>query len=128
MRRRLRQNATNISKSYIGRPYIYRMSNIYVRHPGIYIRQPGSYIRHPGAYIRHPGTYIQHPGTYIRHPGTYIRRPISISDVRYNTRLQLGQGLGQGYRMSDIDIRRLIYILDVRYIYWKSDIYIGRPI
>ena len=28
-------------------------------------------------------------------------------------------------RMSDIDIGRWIYILDVRYIYWTSDIDFG---
>ena len=40
MRHRLRQNATNVSEIYIGRPicisdfqYIYRTSNIYIRHP-----------------------------------------------------------------------------------------------
>ena len=30
-----------------------------------------------------------------------------------------------GTRMSDIDIGRQIYILDVRYIYWTSDIDFG---
>ena len=121
---------------------LYRASNIYIRRP-IYISDV-QYI-YPTSDI-----YIRHPGTYIRHLGTYIRRPISISDVRYiywtsdiyirrpiyNTRLRLGQGLGlglglelgQGYRTSHIDIGHPIYILDVRYIYWMSDIYIGRPI
>ena len=138
MGHRLRQNDTNISDIYIGRPisisdvqYLYRTSNIYIQHPGTYIRHPGTYIQHPGTYTRHPGTYIRHPGTYIRHPGTYIRRPISISDIRYlyptsdiqyPTSARAGLGLGQGYRTSDIDIGRRIYILDVLYIY------IGRPI
>ena len=34
MRRRLRQNATNVYEIYIGRPiYIYRTSNMYIRRP-----------------------------------------------------------------------------------------------
>ena len=48
----------------------------------------------------------------------YIRHP-SISDVRYLYPTSDILGLGQGYRTSDIDIGRQIYILDVRYRFRK---------
>ena len=146
MRRRLRQNATNVSEIYIGRPiyisdirYINPTSDIYIRYLGTYIRLLGTYIRHPGTYIRHPGAYIRHPGTYIRHPGTYIRRPIYILDVRYlypmsdiqyptsarawaRARARARAGIldvGYRYQTSDIYIGCRIYILDVRYRFRK---------
>ena len=65
-------------------------------------------------------------GNYSRQNDTniseiYIGCPISVSDVRYKIPDWLGQGLrlglGQRYRTSDIDIGRLIYILDIRYLY-----------
>ena len=77
MRRRLRQNATNVSEIYIGRPiyisdvqYIYLTSDIYIRHPGTYIR-----------HIRVPIFDIPVSISNIRVPISNIRVP--ISDVRY---------------------------------------------
>ena len=77
MKRRLRQNATDVSEIYIGRPI-----------------------------------YIQYP--------TRLGQGLGLG---LELGLWLGLGLGQGYRTSDIDIGRPIYILDVQYIYWMSDIY-----
>ena len=46
-----------------------------------------------------------------------VRYLYPTSDILYLT--WLGLGLGQGYRMSDIDIGRRIYILDVLYRFRK---------
>ena len=102
MRRRLRQNATNVSEIYIGRPiyisdvqYIYPTSDIYIRH-----RVPISDIRVPISDIRVP-----------------------ISDVRYtipdlDADIDIGR-LIYIYWTSDIYIGRPIYILDIRYRFLK---------
>ena len=112
MRRRLRQNVTNVSKIYIGRPiYISNVLHIYPTSGYLY---PTSGCLYPTSGCLYKTSGYLYPMSDI-----YIRRPI------YNIRLQLGQGLGQRYRMSDIDIGRLIYILEVRYIYWTSDIDFG---
>ena len=50
-----------------------------------------------------------------------------LTSARARVRGQ-GLGLGQGYPTSEMCIGRPIYILDVRYIYWTSDIYIGHLI
>ena len=148
MRRRLRQNATNASEIYIGRPiYISDVQSISD------IRVPISDIRVPISDIRVPISDIRVPVSDIRYlyptSDIYIGRPIYILDVRYlyltsdiqcptsaraSARARARTGIsdvGYRYRTSDIYIAvryiycSPIYILDVRYIYWTSDIDFG---
>ena len=121
---------------------LYRMSNIYIGHP-IYI----SDVRYLYLMSDIPALAlalaevgycrVSDVGYRYRTSNIYIGRPVYISEVRYRyqmsdigTRMSdIGTRMSDlGTWMSDIDIRRRIYTLDVRYIYWTSDIYIGRLI
>ena len=145
MRRRLRQNATNVFKSISDVQYIYPTSDIQ------YLTSARASARaRARARVRARAGILD--VRYRYRTSDIYGRPIYILDVRYRyqmsdigTRmLDIGtrmsdigtrmsdigtrmSGIGTrmsdiGTRMSDIDIGRRIYILEVRYIY------IGRPI
>ena len=110
LRRRLRQNASNVSKIYIGRPiYISNVQYIYTTSGYLY---PTTGCLYPTSGCLYPTSeYLYPPISDVRYlyPTSDIQYPTSaragISDVRYR------------YRTSDIYIGRPIYILEVRYIY-----------
>ena len=87
MGRRLRQNDTNISEIYIGRPiYIYRMSDIYIRRP----------ISISDVQYLYWTSNIQYPTLARARARARAMARAGISDVGYR------------YRTSDIYIGRLI--------------------
>ena len=105
MRRRLRQNATNVSEIYIGRPIYISASDVYIRHPGTYnIRAPIFDIRLPISDVR----YIKILDIQYLYPMSDVQYPTS-ANARARARARAG-------------------ISDVRYIYmtyWTSDIDLG---
>ena len=109
------------TKSVSDVQYIYQISNIYIGRP-IYISDI-LYLYPTSGYLYPTSGYL-YPTSYI-----YIGRPISISDadipyptsarVRARARAKARARARAVYQMSDIDIGRPIYILDVRYRFRK---------
>ena len=100
MGHRLRQNATNVSEIYIGRP-IY-ISDVQYRYPTSNI------------YIRHPISISD-----IRVPISVVRYLYRTFDIQYPTSARA---------RARTKARARVGISDVGYRYQTSDIYIGRPI
>ena len=111
MGHRLKQNDTNISEIYIGRP----ISTSDIRVPISDIRVPISNIRVPISNIRVPISNIRVPISDVQYlyPTSNIQYQTSAR-ARARARARAGiLDVGYTYQTSDIDIGRRIYILDI---------------
>ena len=128
MRCRLRQNATNVSEIYIGRPiyiydvkYIYRTSDIPALALALALAEVGYCTSEVGYRYWTSNIYIsdvgyRYPDVGYRYQDVGYRYPdvgYWYPDVGYRCPDVIGT------RMSDIDIGRPTYILDVRYRFRK---------
>ena len=110
---RLRQNDTNNSE-ILDILYIYRTSNIYIRHLGTFIQHPGTYIRHPG----YPTSGYLYPASGHLYPKSGYLYPTSGLRLGQALGLGLELGLGQGYRrISLYTIGGILYMYTIYIMY-----------